>query len=130
MKIAGYKPNPVLFSDKHIALDGHKCDSFTEMLIDNWLFDKGITHEINVSYPEKHNLTVDFKVGDYWIEFFGLAGNMKKYNSSMNEKLRIARTHDLKLLKIYPSDMFPVCRLEILLEPVVMYYAKSLIYVD
>jgi hypothetical protein len=36
IQIAGYEPNPVLFAHKNVALDGHICDSFSEMIIDNF----------------------------------------------------------------------------------------------
>jgi len=30
IKASGFLPNPVLFAHKHIAKDGHKCDSLAE----------------------------------------------------------------------------------------------------
>lgn len=126
---AGYTPNPVLFANKHVALDGHKCDSFAEMIIDNWLFDRGIEHSINISYPENNRYTVDFKVDDYWIEYFGLLGSVTKYKKSFEMKLKLSKKYNIKLIKIYPSDLFPVCNLDTLLEPVVMHYSKSLVMV-
>lgn len=35
IKAAGLKPNPVMFAKKHIAKDGHKCDSLSEKIIDD-----------------------------------------------------------------------------------------------
>lgn len=127
IRAAGYKPNPVLFAYKHTAKDGHKCDSFAEMIIDNWLYEYGIPHKINVSYPVNENLTVDFKIADYWVEFFGLVGDLKKYDLSMVRKLEIAKQENLKLIKIYPKDMFPEHKLEYILESVLLRYAKAFV---
>ncbi|GAI04393.1 unnamed protein product, partial [marine sediment metagenome] len=38
IKLAGFKPNQVIFSKKFIAKDGHICDSYAEQIIDDWLF--------------------------------------------------------------------------------------------
>ena len=32
---AGYVPNPVMFANKHIARDGHQCDSLAEKIVDD-----------------------------------------------------------------------------------------------
>ena len=37
VEAAGFKPNPVLFAEKHTADDGHHCDSLAEKIIDDWL---------------------------------------------------------------------------------------------
>ncbi|MDO8609879.1 MAG: hypothetical protein Q7R95_04985, partial [bacterium] len=76
---AGFKPNPVMFAEKHVANDGHKCDSLAEKIIDDWLFARKIKHQVKVPY--KHNrMTADFKIGNTYIEFFGLYGQHKKYD--------------------------------------------------
>ena len=38
IEAAGFEPNPVMFSKKFIAKDGHICDSFSEKIIDDWLY--------------------------------------------------------------------------------------------
>jgi len=129
IEIAGYIPNPVLFSHRHLALDGHICDSLAERIVDDWLFDRGITHETNVSYPGGSRYTVDFKVGDYWIEYLGLINSIDKYKKSFQQKESLAKDYNLKLIKIYPSDLFPLCNLESVLEPVIMYHAKSFVMI-
>ena len=34
IKLAGFDANPVLFANKFISKDGHKCDSFMERIVD------------------------------------------------------------------------------------------------
>lgn len=106
--VAGFKPNPVMFSKKHIAKDGHKCDSLAEKLVDDWLFKNGIEHKRSFPYPDNKGFTCDFVIGNKWVEFFGLAGQFKKYDQLKKRKLRLARKHNLKVIEIYPEDVFPL----------------------
>lgn len=107
IKIAGFEPNPVMFAHRHIAKDGHQCDSLAEKIIDDWLFARKIEHKRRVSYPGDYRLTADFMIGDYWIEFFGLFGEHKRYDQLRKLKLKLAKIYNLKLLEIYPQDLFP-----------------------
>lgn len=109
---AGFKPNPVLFARKHIANDGHKCDSLTEKIIDDWLYARKIKHETNVSYPGDKLFTVDFVIGRVWIEFFGLSGELRAYDKIKKEKVKIAKKFNLHLIAIYPHDLFPKFKLD------------------
>ncbi len=130
IQIAGYEPNPVLFAHKNIALDGHICDSFSEMIIDNFLFSCAISHEINVPYPGNPKLTADFVVGKFWIEFFGLAGVVGDYDFHMHQKFQIAREHNLSLVAVYPNNLVPKFHLEDALEPVLCEYGKSFCFLE
>lgn len=121
--------SPELFARRRTAEDGHICDSFSEILIDNWLFSYGISHEINVSYPGHSHFTADFVVGDYWIEFFGLSGEVRKYDRNVARKLVLAKKYKLRLIKLYPKDLFPWNHLDELLAPVVYQHAKSFVLV-
>lgn len=107
IKAAGFKPNPVMFATKHIAQDVHKCDSLAEKIIDDWLYKRNVPHRRTVAYPSNPTLSVDFLVEDYWIEFFGLAGQHKRYDELKEEKLQIAQKYNLKLIEIYPFHLFP-----------------------
>lgn len=107
IEAAGYKPNPVMFARKYFAKDGHKCDSFAEKIIDDWFYERKIVHKRSVPYPNNKELTADFVVGDRWIEFFGLAGVIKKYDELHGKKHAIAKKHKIKLVSIYPKDLFP-----------------------
>ena len=111
IKEAGFNPNPVMFAKKFISKDGHKCDSLTERIIDDWFYSRKTKHERSYPYPGDHGLSVDFKIGDYWVEFFGLSGEHKRYDQLKRKKIRLARKLGLNLVKIYPKDLFPKSKL-------------------
>lgn len=103
---SGFEPNPVMFANRHIAKDGHECDSLTEKIIDNWLFRRGIEHKRSIPYPSNDKFTCDFMVNDRWIEFFGLRGEHKRYDELRKRKLQLARRLNIKLIEIFPGDVF------------------------
>lgn len=111
VELAGFSPNPVMFAKKYIAKDGHKCDSLAEKIIDDWLSSNKKKHERSVQYPVDQKLKVDFRIGKYWIEFFGLSGQHKRYDQLKRKKIDLAKKFDLKLVRIYPNDLFPKGRL-------------------
>lgn len=90
-----------------MAKDGHKCDSLSEKIIDDWLSRRQIDHMRSVPYPDHEQFTADFVVNKYWIEFFGLSGELMRYDYLMRKKLRIAKNLKLNLIKIFPKDLFP-----------------------
>jgi len=112
IKFAGLEPNPVMFAKKFIANDGHKCDSLSEKIIDDWLYARNMKHEINFPYPGSDGFTVDYKIGKYWIEFFGLSGQHEKYDVLKFRKINLAKKYKLKIIEIYPGDLFPKNRLD------------------
>lgn len=96
-----------MFAKKHIAKDGHICDSLAEMIIDDWLYAKSIAHKRTIPYPGNKTLTADFVVGEYWIEFFGLYGQHRRYDELRNEKLQLVKKYNLKFIALYPANLFP-----------------------
>lgn len=108
----GFTPNPVMFAKKYIAQDGHKCDSMAERIIDDWLYRRKIIHKRSVPYPNNEKFTADFVIGNKWVEYFGLSGNLKRYDYLKNRKIRIARKLGLDLVKLYPKDLFPKGKLK------------------
>lgn len=108
---AGFYPRKVKFSHKQISKDGDVCDSVSELIIDDWLYKNGIFHKRNVRYPDGSDFTVDFFIDPYWIEFFGLSGQLKKYDKLMSQKIKFAKRHQLHLIKLYPQDIFPVFKI-------------------
>jgi hypothetical protein len=104
---AGFTPNPVMFANKHIAKDGHKCDSLAEKIIDDWLYARKIAHQRTIPYPGNPTLTVDFVIGENWIEFFGLRGEHRRYDELREEKLQLAKSFNLNLIELYPEHLFP-----------------------
>jgi len=105
IKLAGFKPNQVIFSKKCIAKDGHACDSYAEKIIDDWLFEHRIPHERNLPYPNR-KMTADFAIGNVRIEYFGLRGLNKIYDRTIQIKRDICQEGKLKLIEIYPTDLF------------------------
>ncbi len=105
---AGFDPNPVLFAKKFTAGDGHSCDSFTERIIDDWLIKNNIAHERHWHYGDT-KMTADFFIQpNIIIEFFGLAGVQKKYDAILEKKREFCIENNLRLIEIYPKDIFPV----------------------
>lgn len=105
---AGYIPNPVRFTHKFKAKDGHICDSLAEMIIDNWLSSHDITHQIHVYYPNQRKLSVDFLVNNtHWIEFFGLKGELSAYDRQYANKHLYAQKTGIKIIPLLPQDIFP-----------------------
>lgn len=105
VEAAGYEPNPEMFAKKQIAKDGHVCDSLAEKTIDDYLFENKIAHEIHYPYPEG-NYSFDFKIGDNYLEYFGLAGEHNRYDQLMEIKKEIASRYKIDLLAIYPKDLY------------------------
>lgn len=110
---ANVLPNGVLPTSRGvrcIALDGHECHSLDEQRIDNWLYEHGIPHEREPNYPEHSRLNptgrkrADWKVGDIFIEYFGLI-NEKNYEKKAIEKITLAHLTNIELIVIDPSEI-------------------------
>lgn len=86
-----------------LAKDGHVCLSLGEKTIDDYLYLHGIHHEKEPRYPEG-NYRGDFKVGEIFIEYFGLTGN-PDYDAKTKEKIRLCKKHRIVLVAIYPQDL-------------------------
>ncbi len=112
----GFEPNPVIFSKKFIAKDGHKCDSFAEKIIDDWFYERKIGHGREASYPENKLLSADFAIGNNLIEYFGLNGVIHEYDKMIKEKRKLCKKYKLPLIEIFPKDLFPVNRLSELIQ--------------
>jgi len=113
---AGFKPNAVLFADRLVAKDGHQCDSFSECIIDDWLYEQGIKHDRSVRYGVT-KMTADFSVrNNTVIEFFGLAGVQSGYDRIIKKKRVISKRLGLHLIEIYPEDLFPKNNLRQILQ--------------
>ncbi|MFH1161849.1 MAG: hypothetical protein V1696_01045 [Candidatus Jorgensenbacteria bacterium] len=116
IRLAGFEPNPVLFSKKFTANDGHPCDSFTEKVIDDWLYKRSIRHKRHVPYFGT-KMTADFSLGpSVMLEFFGLAGVQKQYDKLLERKRQICRERGIHLIEVYPRDLFPRNQLSRLLK--------------
>ena len=105
IRSAGFEPNEVIFSRKFIAKDSHVCDSFAERIIDDWLSSHRIVHVRNLPYGNT-KMTADFGIGNIRIEYFGLLGEAKGYDKIIQRKKDFCETAGLKLIEIYPNDLF------------------------
>jgi hypothetical protein len=85
------------------ANDGHLCLSLGERTIDDFLFEHGIKHEKESSYPNS-NFRADFKVGQIFIEYFGLVGD-PEYDKRIKEKKLICKEYKIQLISLYPQDL-------------------------
>lgn len=109
----GALPGGVMATSRGIrclAKDKHECHSLDEQLIDNWLFDRGFEHEREPQYPIHEDLNpsgrrrADWMVGDYFIEYFGLAGD-PIYDKKTDEKILLAANSGITLITLYPNDL-------------------------
>lgn len=99
---------------KTISKDGHVCLSLGELQIDNWLHHHGIPHEREVHYPyhpelnpnggRRNGLRSDWVVGDVWIEYFGMVGEIT-YDEKREQKTILASSLGLNLISIFPPDL-------------------------
>lgn len=119
IQAAGYTPNPINYANKQIALDNHVCDSVVEKIIDDWLYTNQIAHEIHVAYTRSH-MSADFRINGIYIEYFGLSGQHKRYDSVLKRKRVLWKKLNLKVIEIYPQDLFPINKLESILSPEVL----------
>lgn len=105
---AGYEPALSWFSPKNLcAKDGHRCNSISEIIIDDWLFENNIPHYKEYLYPERR-YRCDFVVKNIFIEFFGLANapNLApSYNETMERKRKICKKHNIHLVELYEKDI-------------------------
>ena len=91
------------------ALDGHLCDSISELLIDNWLHKNNIPHRRDVHYPGTHHKAdweIISKNQKIFVEYFGLANDSPRYDRAVKEKKELCRKHKIKLIEIYHWDLY------------------------
>jgi len=92
------------------AIDGHLCDSISELLIDNWLYKNNISHERDAYYPGTHH-KADWKIPienrKIFVEYFGLANDSPRYDRAVKEKRELCNKHKISLISIYPNDLYP-----------------------
>ena len=111
---AGLEPNrshnQQMYKCTHAkALDGHICNSVSELIIDNWLTENKIIHDRNVPYPKtnhKADWGINFKGEIVFVEYFGLAKDSPRYDKSVEKKKDICRKYKIPLIEIYPKDLY------------------------
>lgn len=109
MVACNLKPNSSKYQKIRLkCLDGHISDSISEKIIDDWFYKNNIKHEKNKKYPNS-NFNCDFYFTDYdlWVEYFGLfGGEIEEYDKTIIEKEKIAVDNGLKLVEIFPDDLY------------------------
>lgn len=96
------------FGSWHDCSDGHRAQSYLEYLVDEWLFDHNLLHQIHSSLPWNRRRRGDFLVSgfssDVYIEVWGVVGN-KRYKVRREEKLANYERYGCQLIEIYPQDI-------------------------
>lgn len=98
-----------------LARDGHVCNSLGEKEIDDLLFSLNIPHEKEPHYPDS-NYRADFLIGEFFIEYFGLAGD-PSYDAKTKIKIEMCRTKQIKLISLYADDLWNLENLQAKLQP-------------
>ena len=83
--------------------DGHKVRSSYERAFDNYLYACGIEHEYEPRLPCNKRYASDFKVGNVYIEIWGVTNN-KKYEQRKKKKKNMYDENNYKLLDVHPND--------------------------
>ena len=90
----------------YVASDGHYLRSMYELIFDELLYANKIPHETNGLIPNTKNRTYDFKIGDLYVEIWGMKKEGKignKYQKRRKIKEKIYENGKLKLLSIEPD---------------------------
>lgn len=105
-----------------LAKDGHECLSLAEKIIDDWLSDNQFSHIIEPYYPYDDELNpsgglrADWQIDDILIEFFGLTGQ-SEYDEKTQIKIKLAKKHKVKLITIFPEDLYNLDKKLRILKP-------------
>jgi hypothetical protein len=106
MEELGFKPNTEhMLRLNLVCKDGHRADSQSERIIDDYLFESKIEHERSKLYPNSKR-NCDFYLTDFdvWIEYFGLTG-ISEYDEIVLEKKALVNQYNLKFIAILPEDL-------------------------
>lgn len=83
--------------------DGHMVRSYYERAFDNYMHKEGIEHEYDVRLPFNKRCMADFKVGDVYVEIWGMM-SWKKYREGRKKKLMLYEENGAILLEVFPED--------------------------
>ncbi|MFH1424667.1 MAG: hypothetical protein ABIG20_03220 [archaeon] len=97
------------YTEKLVCKDGHMVNSTYERVVDNWLFYNGISHQVGVRISKSKTdpkSRTDFKIGQHWVEIWGLAGKEFYDIKTIEVKLPLYQKlgFQSKLIEIYPAD--------------------------
>lgn len=112
IKSLGHEPhNQKYGKGSYKCKDGDIADSISEMIVDNWLYENRIDHERRKKYHNSKRNCDFWTIKDgneFWIEYFGLAGEDEQYDIAIEEKRKISKDNNLNLIEIYHYDLYPV----------------------
>jgi len=97
---------PTMYGTRVVAKDGDECLSLAEKSIDDLLYENGIPHTKEPSYPNssfRADWGLSIGSGVVLVEFFGLVGN-PDYEARMAEKIALAKREGLELVSFLPED--------------------------
>lgn len=104
VKLAGLKPNR-----RFTTKDGHVVHSRFELMVDNFLFDNNIQHQVQVRVCKNRLWTCDFVIGTAWVECDGMSGNRPENGTAkFQEKLDYYRDNSYDFIVIYPSENWEI----------------------
>ncbi|OMC96226.1 hypothetical protein MKX34_23975 [Paenibacillus sp. FSL R5-0636] len=99
---AGLPLNENIYGNKTYGKDGLLYDSISESIVADWLYDNGVHYQAHVPYFGK--LIADFKVGPYYIEFFGLP-KLPEYADRMKLKRSLCLRRGYLLIELFSEDL-------------------------
>lgn len=102
LKAAGLPINDGIYGIRTKGKDGVEYDSISEAKVADWLYERGVKYESHVPYF--NSLVADFKVGEYYIEFFGLM-NDHKYRRKVYLKRNLCKRRGIPLIELYEDDL-------------------------
>lgn len=120
IQAAGFIPNRShdnrMYKRVHArSIDGHLCDSVSELLIDDWFYKNNVLHTRDAHYPTTHH-KADWKIvaknKEVFAEYFGLANDSPRYDRSIKEKEALCKKYNIHLIGIRPEDIYPKNSLE------------------
>jgi len=86
--------------------DGHYVRSKAELIIDNWLYNKGIVHAYEKKLPTEESLLSDFYIPqkNIYIEYWGYE-NDEKYLKRKKAKQKIYKKYGFNLIELNDDDI-------------------------
>jgi len=86
--------------------DGHYVRSKAELIVDNWLYNKGIVHAYEKKLPTEENLLSDFYIPtkNIYIEYWGYE-NEEKYLKRKQIKQKIYKKYNFNLIELNDKDI-------------------------
>lgn len=98
------------FNNHKLAKDGDMCNSYSELVVDNFFYDNGIGHDKEVYYKSlgikvKHKYRTDWVLKDgLVVEFCGMM-KTKEYAEKMEDKRRLLKQSKIPYIFLEHKDL-------------------------